>query len=120
MSREKNRREPGSLGTVRWGSTLRSARLNGSVLGRSGPHCGLPLILLVGTPGTGKRPIGGYLAGERGFAHVDLGDRASSEWLLAGSDGELREALEALAARSGGVILTWAAGPSEQLRDVRR
>ena len=78
------------------------------------------LILLVGTPGTGKRPIGSYLRGERGFLHLDLGNRAAREWLLGGTDAELRDNLAALARRSDGVILTWAAGPSGQLRQIRR
>jgi hypothetical protein len=78
------------------------------------------LILLVGTPGTGKRPIGSYLRGERGFVHLDLGNRAAREWLLGGTDAELRGNLAALTRRSEGVILTWAAGPTGQLRQIRR
>src|SRR5262249_4664666 len=79
-----------------------------------------PLILLVGTPGTGKRPLGGYLEGEHGFVHVDLGDRDARERLLgAGADG-LRKELAGLAERGRGVIFTWTAGSCDQLREIRR
>ena len=33
------------------------------------------VLLLIGTPGTGKRPVGQYLAQERGFVHLDSGKR---------------------------------------------
>jgi hypothetical protein len=78
------------------------------------------LILLVGTPGTGKRPLGSYLEGEHGFVHVDLGDRAARERLLASGDRGLREEIAALVEGSRGVIFTWTAGSCDQLREIRR
>ena len=78
---------------------MSSARLSRSRRGRSGRDRSAPLILLFGTPGTGKRPVGSYLEEEHGFVHVDLGDRAASERLLASGEAGLRE--EIATPRSG-------------------
>ena len=76
---------------------MSSARLSRSRRERSGRDRSAPLILLVGTPGTGKRPVGSYLEDEHGFVHVDLGDRAASERLLASGDAGLRAEIATLA-----------------------
>jgi hypothetical protein len=99
---------------------MSSARLSWSRRGRSGRDRSAPLILLIGTPGTGKRPVGSYLQDEHGFVHVDLGDWAVRERLLASGDNGLRKEIATLAERRGGVIFTWAAGSCDQLREIRR
>src|SRR5690348_13622934 len=99
---------------------MSSASLFRSLRGRSGRDRSAPLILIVGTPGTGKRPLGSYLEGEHGFVHVDLGDRAARERLLGSGVEGLRTELAELAERGRGVVFTWTAGPCDQLREIRR
>jgi hypothetical protein len=78
----------------------------------------VPLILLIGTPGAGKRPVGDYLEDEHGFVHLDLGKRAVRERVLGSHN--LRDELARLAEGRRGVILTWSAGSCDQLRELRR
>jgi hypothetical protein len=73
-----------------------------------------PLILLVGTPGTGKRPLGSYLEREHGFVHLDF-ENAETRSRYLGSGAEI----DRLRAGGQGVIVTWAAGDAEQLDEVR-
>jgi hypothetical protein len=99
---------------------MSSARLSRSLRGRSGRDRSAPLILLVGTAGTGKRPLGSYLENEHGFVHIDLGHRAARDRLLASGDDALRRELARLAERGRGVIFTWTAGSCDQLGEIRR
>jgi hypothetical protein len=78
------------------------------------------VFLLVGTPGTGKRAVGHYLAEASGFVHLDFGHRETREGLLGLDDGALRSTLERYGARAPGVVITWSAGPPEQLNEIRR
>ena len=77
-------------------------------------------ILLVGTPGTGKRALGHYLAQANGFVHLDFGDRETREGLLGLDDAALSARLERYAAGASGVVITWSAGSAEQLKEIRR
>jgi hypothetical protein len=90
-----------------------------TTLRRRGAKCG-PLLLLIGTPGTGKRPLGSYLERERGFTHLSFENAETRErWLGAGPDA-LRARIDALREGGRGVVITWDAGGAEQLRDIRR
>ena len=86
--------------------------------GRLGPVA--PLLLLLGTPGTGKRPVGSYLAAEHGFTHFDFENAETRESFLGSTDAELGEELAALSSAGRGLVITWGAGPVTQLRHVRR
>ena len=77
-------------------------------------------ILLVGTPGTGKRALGHYLAEANGFVHLDFGDRETREGLLGLDDAALAARLDRYAAGASGVVITWSAGSAEQLKEIRR
>jgi hypothetical protein len=77
-------------------------------------------ILLLGTPGAGKRPVAHYLAEHRGFVHLDFEDAGTRERYLAAPRRVLRSRLRAAGAEGAGVVITWQAGPPEQLRAVRR
>lgn len=77
-------------------------------------------LLLIGTPGTGKRPVGHYLAEHRGYVHLDFEDEATRTGLLTRTDDDLKDQFAVLAADGRGVVITWAAGPVAQLRDVGR
>jgi hypothetical protein len=77
-------------------------------------------LLLVGTPGTGKRAVGHYLAEARGFVHLDFGHSETREELLGLGDAELRARLGVYAAEAPGVVITWGAGDVEQLAEIRR
>ena len=79
-----------------------------------------PLLLLLGTPGTGKRPVGNYLAQAHGFVHLDFEHPETCESFLASTDAELAERLAALGRAGRGLVITWSAGPVTQLRHVRR
>jgi hypothetical protein len=78
------------------------------------------VFLLVGTPGTGKRAVGHYLAEASGFVHLDFGDRETREGLLGLDDSALQQRLEQCSAETPGVVITWSAGPAEQLNEIRR
>ena len=79
-----------------------------------------PLFLLLGTPGTGKRPIGSYLAELHGCTHLDFEHAETRESFLGSTDAELRRQLAALRVAGRGLVITWGAGPVTQLRHVRR
>ena len=78
------------------------------------------VLLLIGTPGTGKRPVGHYLAQERGFVHLDFENEETRDALLDLSRSELRAELARLPEGGRGVVITWRAGGVEQLDDVDR
>jgi hypothetical protein len=75
-------------------------------------------LLITGTPGTGKRALGNYLAEERGFLHLDL-DRGSAraQFLRSGEEG-LRTELAALAASNRKLVVTWTFASETQLAYV--
>jgi hypothetical protein len=75
-------------------------------------------ILITGTPGTGKRALGNYLAEERGFVHLDL-DRGSAraQFLRSGEEG-LRGELATLAASNRKLVVTWTFASETQLAYV--
>src|SRR6516164_4695032 len=79
-----------------------------------------PLLLLIGTPGTGKRPLGSYLERERGFIHLNFENAETRERYLGAGPAALRSEIDALRAGGTGVVITWAAGDAEQLPDIRR
>jgi hypothetical protein len=87
---------------------------------RRRPSGGGPLLLLIGTPGTGKRPLGSYLAGERGYIHLDFENAETRERFLSGGGAALRAKLSCLRAGGQGVVITWSAGSADQVRDVKR
>jgi hypothetical protein len=78
------------------------------------------VLLLIGTPGTGKRPVGQYLATEKGFVHLDFGNAATREDLLDLGEPELRARLAQLREGGHGVVITWGAGEPDQLDEVDR
>jgi hypothetical protein len=79
-----------------------------------------PLLLLIGTPGSGKRPLGSYLEQEHGFVHLNFENAETRERYLGRGSAALRSEIDALRDGGRGVVITWAAGDAEQLRDVRR
>ncbi len=76
-------------------------------------------LLLIGTPGTGKRPVAHYLVQTAGFVHLDFGDDETRSLYLDTTDAGLRERLEDTAAGER-LVITWAAGPPGQLDQVYR
>ena len=74
---------------------------------RGGRPAGRRLLLITGTPGTGKRPLAGYLAAQRDFLHIDLDSRATRTRFLRAGDDELRSELAALTASTRKVVVTW-------------
>ncbi|HEX4518596.1 MAG TPA: hypothetical protein VH063_03340 [Gaiellaceae bacterium] len=76
-------------------------------------------LLLIGTPGTGKRPVAHYLAGTDEFVHVDFEDEGTRAFYLDGSTAALRRHLKD-AAGARRLVITWAAGGPEQLGQIRR
>jgi len=84
------------------------------VLGRR-TGAGRRRLLITGTPGTGKRQLGGYLAVQRGFLHVDLDNRATRASLLRSGEAELRRELAAIAAAHRKVVVTWTFSSETQL-----
>src|SRR5215471_11556485 len=79
-----------------------------------------PLLLLIGTPGTGKRPLGSYLEHEHGFIHLDFENDWTAERYLRADPAELRTRIDRLRAGGRGVVITWAAGDTARLDEVRR
>lgn len=75
-------------------------------------------LLITGTPGTGKRALGNYLAEERGFVHLDL-DRGSvrAQFLRSGEAG-LHTQIAALAASNRKLVVTWTFASETQLAYV--
>jgi hypothetical protein len=79
---------------------------------------GRRLLLITGTPGTGKRPLGTYLETERGFVHVDLDNReARTRFLRSGADA-LQAELAAVTATSPKIVVTWTFSAETQLAYV--
>src|SRR3954453_22584832 len=64
-------------------------------------------ILITGTPGTGKRPLGSYLELQRGFVHLDFDSRDTRTRFLRGSEAEFRSELAAVLASERKVVVTW-------------
>jgi hypothetical protein len=95
---------------------MTSHRLLATVRVRRRP--GRRLLLITGTPGTGKRPLGSYLEAERGFVHVDLDSRATRTRLLRGGEDELRNELGAVASSTRKVVVTWTFTSETQLAYV--
>ena len=81
---------------------------------------GAPLLLIVGTPGTGKRAVGNFLQEHAGFVHIDFENVAVRERYLAHGATELRAELAASVPAGRGIVVTWAAGESEQAGQIRR
>jgi hypothetical protein len=96
-------------------------RLSGTYAspGRNGVGRG-PLLLLIGTPGTGKRPLGSYLERERGFVHLDFENAETRARFLEGGAAAVRARVDRLREGGRGVVVTWAAGDGDQLREVRQ
>jgi len=79
---------------------------------------GRRLILITGTPGTGKRPLGSYLETERGFVHVDLDNRESrTRFLLSGADALCTE-LATVTSTAKRIVVTWTFSAETQLEYV--
>jgi hypothetical protein len=79
-----------------------------------------PLLLLIGTPGTGKRPLGSYLEREHGFVHLNFENAETRAEYLGRGGASLRARIDELRAGGRGVVITWAAGDAAQLHEVRR
>ena len=91
-------------------------RLFPNVLGRRKP--GRRLLLVTGTPGTGKRPLGSYLETERDFVHVDLDSRRTRTQFLRAGEDELRRELATVTGASRKVVVTWTFTSETQLAYV--
>jgi hypothetical protein len=76
-------------------------------------------LLITGTRGSGKRPVGNYLALQHGFVHLDFSNpETRARFVGRGADG-LRAALRALDKPGRRVVVTWDLESPEQLRSVR-
>ena len=79
---------------------------------------GRRLLLITGTPGTGKRPLAAYLESERGFVHVDLDNRESrTRFLRSGADA-LRDELATVTSTASKIVVTWTFTAETQLAYV--
>src|SRR5262249_27817790 len=79
---------------------------------------GRRLLLITGTPGTGKRPLGSYLEAERDFVHVDLDSRRTRTQFLRAGEDELRSRLQSVTTGSRKVVVTWTFTSETQLAYV--
>ena len=79
---------------------------------------GRRLLLITGTPGTGKRPLAGYLESERDFVHVDLDSRETRTRFLRSGVDALRDELAALTTTTRKVVVTWTFVAETQLAYV--
>ena len=79
---------------------------------------GRRLLLITGTPGTGKRPLAGYLETQRDFVHVDLDSRETRTRLLRSGENELRSELATVTASNPKVVVTWTFTSETQLAYV--
>jgi len=77
-------------------------------------------LLLIGTPGTGKRAIGAYMEQVAGFVHLDFENEATREQFLGSTTTALRAWVGELTAAGRGLVITWGAGPVTQLGQIRR
>jgi hypothetical protein len=68
---------------------------------------GRRMLLITGTPGTGKRQLANYLEMQRGFVHVDLDNRDTRTLYLRSGGDEFRSELNTLTASNSKVIVTW-------------
>jgi hypothetical protein len=91
-------------------------RLFPNVRGRGKP--GRRLLLITGTPGTGKRPLGSYLETERDFAHIDLDSRRTRTQFLRAGEDELRRELTTVTGANRKVVVTWTFTSETQLAYV--
>jgi hypothetical protein len=76
------------------------------------------LLLITGTPGTGKRQLGTYLESEREFVHVDLDSRRTRTQFLRGGEDELRRELASVTSSTRKVVVTWTFASETQLAYV--
>ena len=77
------------------------------------------LILITGTPGSGKRAVGYLLVDEWSFVHLDLDNRhANARFLGRGVEG-LREELEENLEPGQDMVITWNPGSKDALPMVR-
>src|SRR3954454_22428119 len=81
-------------------------------------NTGRRLLLITGTPGTGKRQLGAYLETQRDFVHVDLDSRETRTRLLRAREDELRRELATVAGSSRKVVVTWTFATETQLAYV--
>jgi hypothetical protein len=81
---------------------------------------GVRLLLITGTPGTGKRPVGSYLSQEHGFVHLDFENAETRARFLESGDAGLRAAIAAAREAGSGLVITWSAASEGQLRQLRR
>jgi hypothetical protein len=79
---------------------------------------GRRLILITGTPGTGKRQLGSYLETQRDFLHVDLDSRRTRTRFLRGGNDELRRELATVTGSNRKVVVTWTFTSETQLAYV--
>src|SRR4051812_33134960 len=79
---------------------------------------GRRLILITGTPGTGKRQLGSYLETERDFVHVDLDSRRTRTQFLRAGEDELRRELDTMTGTNRKVVVTWTFTSETQLAYV--
>jgi hypothetical protein len=87
---------------------------------RQGRRAGARLLLLLGTPGTGKRALGHYLAEHAGFVYLDFADSETRQRFLDPGLAELRARLAALGRERRGLVISWEAGTLDQLGDIGR
>jgi len=95
---------------------MTSHRLLPNFRGRRKP--GRRLILITGTPGTGKRPLGSYLETQRDFVHVDLDSRRTRTRFLRAGEDELRRELATVTGANRKVVITWTFTSETQLAYV--
>ena len=77
------------------------------------------LLLITGTPGTGKRALGHYLAARDGFAHVDLDSADARARFLAGGGRGLRAEVAAYRKADLDLVVTWSARAGTYLPYLR-
>jgi len=81
---------------------------------------GAPLLLIAGTPGTGKRPVGSYLSQQHGFVHLDFENAETRARFLDSGDAALRAAIAAAREAGSGLVVTWSGASVGQLGQLRR
>jgi len=95
---------------------MTSHRLFLNVRGHRKP--GRRLLLITGTPGTGKRQLGSYLETQRDFLHVDLDSRRTRTQFLRAGEDELRRELATVTGANRKVVVTWTFASETQLAYV--
>jgi hypothetical protein len=76
-------------------------------------------LLITGTRGSGKRPLGNYLAIQRGFVHLDFDNPAIRARFVACGEDRLRAELAALTKTGRRVVVTWDVSSASQLASIR-